>query len=137
MIHKDNFYRFIEELVFEAGYNEPIEPEEEKLIENIKESANWLWLSILRLNEINIRKEYLTPTQLGKLLEPNISAQKINKLLETYKLQTKTPEGNWKPISIGLEFSIELEKGIYNSNTLLWNPEVLDYLDQLFIINEL
>lgn len=36
MIHKDNFYRFIEELVFEAGYNEPIEPEEEKLIENIK-----------------------------------------------------------------------------------------------------
>jgi hypothetical protein len=136
-MRKDNFYRFIEELVYDAGFSEPVQPEEEILIEDIKESANWLWLSVLRLNEINIRKEYLTPTQLGLLLEPKISAQKINKLLEKHNLQIRDDNKTWQPISIGLEFSIYLEKGIYNSKVLLWSPEVLDYIDQESLVNEL
>jgi len=78
----------------------------------------------------NQASAYYTPTELGKRL--NISAQKVNKLLETAQLQTGV-SGKWEPTSAGQAHCRRFDVGKAHSNgtpiqQIKWADSVLPVL---------
>lgn len=102
--------------------------------------------AVMKLSNINIlaltgnthlisesQERWYTPAELGKLLEPSLSAVKFNQLLAANGFQTKGT-GEWEATVKGKPFSRLFDTGKKNSDgvavtQLKWNKEVLIELD--------
>ncbi len=78
--------------------------------------------------------QFISPTEIGKIMEPPISAIKVNKLLEKHKLQSKIGP-SWRLTTKGEKYGIEKETTYTSKNNttlyaIKWSKEVLDNIQQ-------
>jgi len=71
----------------------------------------------------------ITPTQLGKLMQPNMSAVAVNKMLERKGFQDKKV-GQWRPTDKGAMFAVVLDTGKKHSDgtavtQLKWKESII------------
>jgi DNA-damage-inducible protein D len=76
-----------------------------------------------------------TPTQIGKMLEPSISAQKVNKLLEEHGFQENHPTArnkvNWVPTAAGKPHCVVTLDSKANGDpveSVRWKKSIVDEL---------
>jgi hypothetical protein len=74
-----------------------------------------------------------TPTEMGKMIEPPVSGQKVNKLLEEHGMQVKDIKGYWTPLEKADGLHEWSDTGKRHSDgtpvkQLKWFVEVLDRL---------
>lgn len=102
--------------------------------------------AVMKLSNVNIlaltgnthlisesQERWYTPTELGKLHEPSLSAVKFNQLLAANGYQTKET-GEWEATDKGKSFSRLFDTGKKNSNgaavtQLKWSKEILTELN--------
>lgn len=102
--------------------------------------------AVMKLSNVNIlaltgnthlisesQQRWYTPTELGKLHEPPLSAVKFNQLLAANSYQTKET-GEWEVTTKGKPFSRLFDTGKKNSNgvavtQLKWSKEILTALN--------
>ena len=74
----------------------------------------------------------LTPTEIGAMLNPTMSAKSVNRFLEFQGLQYRLPNGKWEPTKLADEYGyVLLDTNKRHSNgtpvtQLKWSTKVLD-----------
>jgi anti-repressor protein len=78
----------------------------------------------------DFENQFVTPTQIGAMFEPTLSAKVVNRLLKEYNLQWKV-DGQWIPREQGKKYSsydyIQLDNG-KTVPQLLWQRKVKELL---------
>jgi hypothetical protein len=78
----------------------------------------------------DFENQFVTPTQIGAMFEPTLSAKVVNRLLKEYNLQWKV-DGQWVPREQGKKYStydyIQLDNG-KTVPQLLWQRKVKELL---------
>lgn len=74
----------------------------------------------------------LTPTEIGAMLAPHMSAKAVNRVLEAQGLQYRLPNGKWEPTKLADEYGyVLLDTNKRHSDgtpvtQLKWSTKVLD-----------
>lgn len=97
---------------------------------------------ITNIQAFPYQRGYL-PTEIGKMLKPELSARKVNQLLNELALQEKC-NTEWIPTEQGMPYALQGNYSIIKSGSvdslktsLLWNKEIITILQkQLEIDNE-
>lgn len=81
-----------------------------------------------------VQERYYSPTEIGEMVEPKISAQKVNQALYKIGLQVHNEHGDWMPTAEGAKHSVIVDTGKkHNSGASI--PQLKWYADD-FILNQ-
>ena len=81
-----------------------------------------------------VQTNMLTPTEIGAVLAPHMSAKAVNRVLEAQGLQYRLPNGKWEPTELADEYGyVLLDTNKRHSDgtpvtQLKWSTKVLDIL---------
>lgn len=102
---------------------------------------NKLGVGLIASMDSHVRKlvfcEYITPTEIGEFLEPEMKPEEVNKLLSKYRFQKwNKKKEEWEPKCMGHKYAAVFHLNKYHSDgrpivQLKWHHDIVDELQEI------